>query len=140
MTRILVVDDHPAVRRGVKQLLADEFGTVTWGEAASAREALAMVQGQEWDLVLLDLSLPDQNGLEVLKRLRRARPTLPVLMLSMHPAEQFAPWALRAGAAGYVTKGRAAEELGPAIRAVLAGRSSVEVASGGAAAVSLDSR
>jgi two-component system invasion response regulator UvrY len=121
MTRILIVDDHPMVRRGIVQVLALEFPAGVLGEAATAAEALDAVWKQDWDLVLLDLSLPGRNGLEVLKEIKAARSKLPVLVFSTYPESQFATRVLRAGAAGYLTKGAASALLIHAVRQALSG-------------------
>ena len=122
MTRILLVDDHAVVREGLKQILADSIRGATFGEAATGDEALEKAKAGAWDVVILDMSLPGASGIEVLKELRQMYPRLPVLVLSMHPEEQFAARALRAGAAGYVTKRTAAEQIAAAVGKVLAGR------------------
>ncbi len=122
MTRILLVDDHAVVREGLKQILADSIRGATFGEAATGDEALEKARAGAWDVVILDMSLPGASGIEVLKELRQMHPRLPVLVLSMHPEEQFAARALRAGAAGYVTKRTAAEQIAAAVGKVLAGR------------------
>lgn len=122
MTRILVVDDHAIVRRGIVQLLEGELSPqVVCEEAADGRSALDKAVGGDYAAVLLDISLPDINGIDVLKRLSLEKPRLPVLFLSMHPEEQFAVRALRAGASGYVTKQSAPEELMTALGTVLSG-------------------
>jgi DNA-binding NarL/FixJ family response regulator len=121
MTRVLLVDDHAVVRQGLKQVLAESLPEATFGDAANADEALRMVRTASWDIVILDISLPGKSGLETLKELRAGHPKLPVLVLSMHPEEQFAIRVLRAGAAGYLTKRTAARELVAAVRKVLAG-------------------
>jgi two-component system invasion response regulator UvrY len=121
MTRILLVDDHLVVRQGLKQILEGALADAVFADAASAEEAVRKVRAADWDLVILDISLPDQSGIEVLKELRQLRPKLPVLVLSMHPEEQLAVRALRAGAAGYLTKKTVTAELLTAVRKVLAG-------------------
>jgi two-component system invasion response regulator UvrY len=121
MTRILLADDHLVVRQGLKQILEGSLAGAVFADAASGEEAIRHVRTADWDLVILDMSLPDQSGLEVLKEVRRLRPKLPVLVLSMYPEEQFAVRALRAGAAGYLTKKTVAAELLTAVRKVLAG-------------------
>lgn len=120
MTRILIVDDHEVVREGVKTILSEQ-STAVFGEAGVGPEALRFVREQEWDLVVLDLSLGDRSGLEVLKELKIIRPKLPVLILSMHSEEQYARRAFRAGAAGYVTKDSSRAELAEALNKVAAG-------------------
>jgi two-component system invasion response regulator UvrY len=122
MPKILLADDHAVVRHGLIQILREAMPRAKFGEAETGRETLDLVRRERWDVALLDISLPDKNGLEVLKEIRLAAPSLPVLILSMYPEEQFAVRALRAGAAGYVTKARASEEIVAAVRRVLAGR------------------
>jgi DNA-binding NarL/FixJ family response regulator len=122
MTRILLVDDHPLVRQGIKQVLTGAFEPALVGEAASAEEGLNEVRSTEWDVMVLDLTLPGLTGLDLLKDLRRERPALPVLVLSMHPADQFARRALNAGASGYLTKDSAPTELVKAVSELMAGR------------------
>lgn len=119
--KILVADDHAVVRRGVMETVAEELKNVTFGEAANAGEIIGLVARQTWDLVLLDINLPGRSGIEVLTELKRERPNLPVLILSMAPESEYARRALKAGAAGYVSKQSAATELVVAIRKVLAG-------------------
>jgi two-component system invasion response regulator UvrY len=121
MIRILLVDDHADVRQGLTQIVAESLPNATFGDAANGEEALRMAGTRNWDIVILDISLPGKSGLEALKELRVARPGLPVLVLSMHPEEQFAVRVLRAGAAGYLTKRTAAKDLVAAVRKVLAG-------------------
>jgi DNA-binding NarL/FixJ family response regulator len=128
MIRILIADDHSILRAGLKTLLAEcEDMTVT-GEASSGAEALEMIKAAEHDVVLLDIGLPDMNGVDVLMQIKRQRPQLPVLILSMHPEEQFAVNLLRAGASGYVPKEAAPEQLVTAIRTVTNGRHYVSAA------------
>src|SRR6266850_1195500 len=121
MSRILIVDDHEVLRNGVKRIFDKPPGTVTFGEASTPQEALRLAREQEWDVVVLDLSLRDRSGLEVLKELKQIRPKLPVLILSMHSEEQFARRAFKAGAAGYVTKDSPRAELIKAINKVAEG-------------------
>ena len=121
MTRVLLVDDHAVVRQGLKQVLAESLSETTFGDASNADEALGMVRTADWDVVVLDISLPGKSGIEALKELRAANPRLPVLVLSMHPEEQFAVRALKAGAAGYVTKRTAARDVVAAVQKVLSG-------------------
>jgi len=119
--RILLTDDHAVVRQGIKLILADHFPRAAFGEARNAHESLQRVLKEKWDAVVLDITMPGRNGLEVLREIRRLRPKLPVLILSMHPEDQFAVRVLKAGAAGYLTKESAGEELAGAIRKVMAG-------------------
>jgi two-component system, NarL family, invasion response regulator UvrY len=121
MTRILIVDDHAILRRGLRALLSDAFARAEFGEASNAEQALEQLGKKGWDVALLDISLPGKNGLDLLKELRVARPRLPVLVLSVHPEDQFAIRALKAGAGGYMTKETAPEELVKAIHKILAG-------------------
>jgi DNA-binding NarL/FixJ family response regulator len=121
MTRILLVDDHAVLRRGLQEILGEAIAEASFGEAGSAAEALAKAGEEDWDAIVLDFSLPDRNGLEVLRQLRRLRSKVPVLVLSMYPEEQLAVQALRAGANGYVTKRTAAADLVTAVRKVLSG-------------------
>ena len=120
--RILIADDHAVVRRGLKQILADEFKKADFGEASNAREALDRIRKENWDTVVLDITMPGRSGLEALKEIKEARPRLPVLVLSMHPASQFARRVLAAGAWGYLTKDSAPTELVHAIDQIRRGR------------------
>ena len=117
----LLVDDHPLVRRGVRDLLIHEQLCSVIEEASSGEEAVQAVRRQPWDLMLLDVALPDKHGLEVLKETKQLQPHLPVLMLSLYPEKEFALRALRAGAAGYLTKQSAPAELLTAVTRVLQG-------------------
>lgn len=130
MTRILIADDHAILRRGLREILAREMETALCGEAKDADEVLAKTQAEEWDLVILDITMPGRSGLEVLRDLRAERPRLPVLVLSMHPEDQYARRLLRAGASGYMNKESAPEELIKAVRKVLAGGRYVSAALG----------
>lgn len=121
MPRILVADDHAVVRRGLIEILRDTVPRALFAEAETGGRALELARSEKWDLAILDVSLPDQSGLEVLKQIRGFAPRLPVLVLSMHPEEQFALRTLRAGASGYVTKKTAPQEIGEAVRRILAG-------------------
>ena len=119
--RILLADDHALVRQGLKLILADHFEHTQFGEARNANEALARVSKENWDVLVLDITMPGRSGLDVLQEVKRLRPKLPVLVLSMHPEDQFAVRMLKSGAAGYLTKESAGEELAGAIRKVIAG-------------------
>ncbi|HEY3854026.1 MAG TPA: response regulator transcription factor [Verrucomicrobiae bacterium] len=118
---ILLADDHAVVRHGLKQILTDAFKRANYGEARNAQEALDLVWKHPWDVVVLDITMPGRNGLEVLREIRRSKPNLPVLVLSMHPENQFAVRVLKSGASGYMTKESAPEELVGAVKKVLAG-------------------
>ncbi len=121
MKRILVADDHAIVRKGLKETLAEELGPLRFGEAGNNQQVLDMVWKEEWDLVMLDINMEQRSGLEVLQEIRKARPKLPVLILSMYPVEEFGVRALKLGAAGYISKQSAPEELVAAVRSVLGG-------------------
>jgi len=127
MIRILLVDDHAVVRRGVRDILTESLGKVAFGEAAKPSEALEKLVVEDWDVVVLDISLPGRGGLDALREMKRLRPAVPVLVLSMHAEDHYALRALRAGAAGYVNKDSAAEDLSGAVRKVLAGGTHVSV-------------
>jgi two-component system invasion response regulator UvrY len=119
--KVLVADDHAVVRRGVLQILEDIPDMVAAGEASTGREVLRAVQEHDYDVLVLDIAMPDGGGLEVLKQLQSLKPNLRVLVLSMYPEKQYALRALKAGAAGYLTKESAPEELIAAIRKVARG-------------------
>jgi two-component system invasion response regulator UvrY len=119
---VLVCDDHPVVRRGLKNILLADGCVATVGEASRATELLSLVRSRPWDVVVLDIGLPGLNGLEALRQLKQERPRLPVLILSVHPADHYAIRSLRAGAAGYLSKEAAPEELLNALRVVVSGR------------------
>ena len=119
--KILITEDHAVVRQGLKLILADHFKHAVIGEARNATEALARVWKDKWDVVVLDITMPGRSGLEVLKEIKRSKPRLPVLILSMHPEDQFAVRLLKAGASGYLTKESAGEELVGAIKKVVGG-------------------
>ncbi|HXT68875.1 MAG TPA: response regulator transcription factor [Vicinamibacterales bacterium] len=121
MIRVLVADDHSIVRRGVTGILAAEPDLVVCGEAATCAEALAAAESVDCDVMLLDLNMPGRGGFDVLQEVRRLRPSLPVVVLSMYPEEEFAPRVLRAGANGYLNKETAPDELVRAIRTVVSG-------------------
>jgi len=121
MIRALITDDHAVVRRGLKELLTDSHKIEVLGEASTAGEALDRVRRGEWDVVILDINLPDRNGLDLLRDLKREKPDLPVLILSVCSEDQFAVRALRSGAAGYLTKASAPAQLVDAVEKVAAG-------------------
>ena len=121
MIRALIADDHAVVRQGLKQILGDTPEMVVAGEATNGQEVLDRVRAETWDVVVLDISMPDRSGLDVLKQLRSERPKLPVLVLSMHSEDQYAMRVLKAGASGYLTKDTAPDELVKAIRKVVSG-------------------
>ena len=121
MLRILVADDHEVVRKGLVNVLSETLKPIKIDEAINGQEAVSKVLKSEYDLVVLDLKMPGKSGLDVLKEIKQHRPKLPVLILSMHPEEQFAIRAMRAGASGYLTKECAGDELVLAIRKALKG-------------------
>ncbi|HEX9157031.1 MAG TPA: response regulator transcription factor [Syntrophales bacterium] len=121
MIKILIADDHPIVRQGFKQVLQDTADLVVADEAGNGQEVLGLVSKKDYDVILLDISMPGKNGLEVLKELKVLNPKIPVLILSIYPEEQYAIRALKAGASGYLTKASAPEELISAIRKVSRG-------------------
>jgi len=132
MTRILIADDHKIVRDGLKRILAGSDIEVA-AEAASGDEALALVKANDYDIAMIDMSMPGLAGLDLIKRLKIEKPKLKILVLSMHGEQQYAARALKAGASGYLNKDSAAEQLVGAVRKIAAGGMHV----GDAAAASL---
>lgn len=122
MIRILIVDDHAIVRAGLRQFIADQRDMLVAGEAGTGAEAIALVRSQAFDVVLLDIAMPDRNGIDTLKAIRQLRPALPVLILSGHAEEQYAINLMRAGACGYLSKEAASTELVGAVRTAVQGR------------------
>ncbi len=121
MAQILIADDHAVVRRGVKQILEEEPGLKVLGQATNGYEVIQNIQEKNWDILILDITLPDRNGLDVLKEVKSLRPDLPVLILSIHPEEEFAVRALKLKASGDVAKGSVPEELVLATKMILKG-------------------
>jgi DNA-binding NarL/FixJ family response regulator len=121
MFKVLIAETHPIVRRGLQQLLQESSEIVVAGEASDGNEALQEIAKTFYDLILLDFSLAGRSGLDVLRQLRRDKPELNVLILGDYPEEQYAAWALKEGARGYLTKERAPEELLTAVREIAAG-------------------
>lgn len=119
--RVLIADDHAVFRRGLRETIGEAFPRVTFGEARTAQETLECIRQHDWELVILDISMPGRSGLDILSDLKRLRPRMPVLFLSMYPEEQYARRALKAGAAGYLTKESVPEELKTAVQRVLSG-------------------
>src|SRR5436853_658479 len=119
--KILITDDHAVLRRGLKQILEDGFGKIQFGEAANAGEAIAAVTRENWDLVVLDITMPGRSGLDALKEIKTLKPQARVIVLSVHSEDQFAVRVLKAGASGFLNKDSAPEELVKAVRKVLAG-------------------
>jgi two-component system invasion response regulator UvrY len=122
MMKVLIADDHNLVRKGLKRLLLDTEWIAAVDEARDSEEAVSRVSQKHYDVVLLDISFPGRSGIDTLKQLKCLKPTLPVLILSMHPEEQYAVRSIRAGASGYLTKESAPEELVEAIRKVASGK------------------
>ena len=119
--RVLIADDHPVVRHGIKQILQDAPDIIVGGEAKDGEEVVRKMRAGGWDGLVLDLTMPGRNGLDLLQQIKREMPKLPVLILSMHAEDQFAVRMLRAGASGYVAKESAPEELVKAVRKVCSG-------------------
>lgn len=122
MIKILVVDDHALIRKGLKQLLENNPEIQVTAEAETGMQAISMVRKQHFDLVLLDISLPDKHGMDVLKQLRAEQSDIKVIVLSMYPEDQYGVRALKAGAVGYINKQSAPEKLVIAIKQILAGK------------------
>lgn len=126
--RVLIVDDHAVVRRGLRQILADAFPGVEVAEATDAEQTIETAYREKCDVVILDISMPGRSGLDALKEIKKDNPALPVLVLSIHPEDQFATRLLKAGASGYMTKESAPEELVNAVNKVIAGGKYVSAA------------
>jgi len=121
MIKLLIADDHTVVREGLKQIVSDTSDIVVADEASNGQEVLDKVWKNDYDVVLLDISMPGRSGLDVLEELKRKKPSLPVLVLSIYPEEQYAIRVLKSGASGYLTKGSAPNELIEAIQKVSSG-------------------
>lgn len=121
MIKVLIADDHPIVRQGLRQILAETADMEVAGEAVNSQEALDQMRVGGWDVLVLDITMPGRSGFDILKELKHEQPDLPVLVLSIHAEEQFAVRALKAGASGYLTKENAPDELVKAIRKVVSG-------------------
>ena len=122
MIKILIADDHAIVREGLKQILSQTADMVVVSEASNGQEAIDKLAGNNIDLIVLDISMPGKDGLDVLSEIMSKRPQLPVLILSIYPAEQYAVRVLKAGASGYLTKESAPDELVKAIRQISEGK------------------
>ena len=122
MLRILIADDHSVVRKGLKQILLDEFSSALIEEVADAEALIKKVISSQWDVVISDLSMPGRSGLDALQQIKSSHPNLPVLILSIHPEEQYALRALKSGASGYITKDAAPDELVKAVQKILLGK------------------
>ena len=121
MIKVLIADDHPIVRAGLKQVIEKSPDMRVGGEALDGQEVLEKASHEEWDILILDFSMPGKSGLDVIKELRRQQPGLPILVLSMHPESELAPRLLKAGVSGYLMKESATKELVNAIRKIHAG-------------------
>ena len=122
MLRVIITDDHPVVLKGLKEIISEHFDDVIIDVSSQGYELLSKISNNDYDIVLLDISLPDINGLEVLKEIRKRNRKLPVLILSMYPEENYAARALKGGAQGYLTKASASDELVLAVRKILSGK------------------
>jgi len=122
MLRILIADDHTVVRKGLRQILLEEFPNAVIGEVPDAEELIKQVMAEKWDVVVSDLSMPGRSGLDALQQIKLSHPDLPVLILSIHPEEQYALRALKSGASGYLSKDTAPDELVKAVQKVLLGK------------------
>jgi two-component system invasion response regulator UvrY len=122
VTRVLLVDDHPVIRQGIRRILTSALEDLSVAEADSGEEALALAESAPWDLVLLDLSLPGIGGLELIRDVRRLQPDTRIVVVSVHPAQEYARRALSIGAMAYLDKSAAPEEMVKAVSEVLAGR------------------
>jgi DNA-binding NarL/FixJ family response regulator len=122
MIKILIADDHAVVRKGLKQILLEEFPAATIAEVGDAEDMLKQIMSEPWDVVISDLNMPGRSGLDALQQIRTSHPELPVLILSVHPEEQYAIRVLKAGASGYLSKESASDELVKAVQRVLLGK------------------
>ena len=125
--KIIIIDDHAIVRKGLKQILTDEFLHVQVFEASSAGELYKLLRTDGYNMVITDISMPGQSGIEIIKQLHSQFPKLPILVLSMHPEEQYAIRAIKAGAMGYVTKDKASDELIKAVKDILNGKNYISL-------------
>jgi len=137
MIKVLVADDHAIVRDGLKQILARTEDMVAAGEAKDGHEVIKLVREQQWDVLLLDMSMPGRSGLELIKQVKSENPKLPILVLSMHQEREYATRVIRAGASGYLNKDSASESLVAAIRKVAGGGMFISSAAAESLAVDL---
>ena len=122
MIRILIADDHAIVRKGLRQILLDHYPGAVIGEASDAESLIGEIINKKWDVVITDMSMPGRSGLDALSQIKQASPGLPVLIMSMHPEDQYALRALKAGAAGYLGKDTIHDDIVKAIETVLIGK------------------
>src|SRR5258708_37127839 len=120
--KILIADDHAIVRKGLKQLLLEEYPSAKIGEVADGESLITKVINEKWDVIICDLDMPGRSGLDAMRQIKQIAPKLPVLIVSIYPEDQYARRLLKAGAAGYLNKDAATEELAKAVRRVLQGR------------------
>jgi DNA-binding NarL/FixJ family response regulator len=135
--KLLIADDFPLFRRGVKELLADGLGAVNVGECANAHDLMEMIRRKKWDVIIMDITMPGNSGTEALKQVKVECPKVPVIVLSMHPEDEYAVRMFKAGADGYLTKTSAPEELVKAVKKVLGGGQYVSSALGEKLALTL---
>jgi two-component system, NarL family, invasion response regulator UvrY len=121
MIRVLIGDDHAIIRSGLKQILSEENNSFSYGEAANGQSVLDKISKEKWDIVILDISMPGLNGIETLKEIKKVKPKLPVLVLTVHSEDQFALRSIKSGASGYLTKDAAPAELIKAINKIVTG-------------------
>lgn len=121
MIKVMLADDHAVVRKGIRQILSDSFIDASFGEAQNIHELRELIHSSIWDILILDLAMPDGSGIEILKQIKQELPNLPVLVMSIYPEDQYALRTIRAGAAGYLTKESAPEEMVAAVQKILAG-------------------
>lgn len=138
MRRILIADDHSVVRKGLKQILQEAFPSAHIADVADAEDLIKKVMLEEWDVVISDISMPGRSGLDVLQQIKQNHPKLPVLILSMHPEDQYAIRVLKAGASGYLNKETATEELVTAVNRLLLGKKYITSSIAERLATSLD--
>jgi two-component system, NarL family, invasion response regulator UvrY len=137
MIKVLITDDHPVVRRGIRQILEDEEGISLVNEAGNGKEMFGKLKEQKYDVILLDISLPGRNGLDLISQIKRTQPSVAILILSIHSEEMYAIKALKSGASGYLSKASAPEELISAIKKVVGGERYISSALASALAESL---
>ncbi len=138
MIRILIADDHTVVRKGLRQILAEEFTDAIIAEVPDGAELIKKVIKEKWDLIISDLTMPGKNGLEALQEIKQLYPNLPVLILSIHPEEQYAIRVLKAGASGYLKKDTAPDELVDAVHRILQGKKYITLSIAEKLAANLD--